>query len=170
MAFFCLKLYWCFLVLSNVNRINFLYYYVVCLCIISIGNFAIDIKPRAFSVWLTCHHLLFDVQRYGGLVRYQTPHFCYLQRIFSSSLLQSEIGYSWKDSLQIVGCSDFLSLPSFKHVKRQSDDGYAVTDTFHRAFNEWKDNCVYITELVMVLNHKIAQWYEKKHGASQTLR
>lgn len=39
--------------------------------------------------------------------------------------------------------------------------GDAVTDTFHRAFNEWKDNCVYITELVMVLNHKIAQWYEK---------
>lgn len=54
-----------------------------------------------------------------------------------------------------------MSLPSFKHVKRQSDDGYAVTDTFHRAFNEWKDNCVYITELVMVLNHKLAQWYEK---------
>lgn len=101
------------------------------------------------------------MQRYGRLVRYQTPHFCYLQRIFSSSLPQSEIGYSRKDSLQIVGCSDFLSLPSFKHVKRQSDDGYAVTDTFHRAFNEWKDNCVYITDLVMVLNHKIAQWYEK---------
>ena len=39
--------------------------------------------------------------------------------------------------------------------------GDAVTDTFHRAFNEWKDNCVYITELVMVLNHKIAQWYER---------
>lgn len=110
---------------SNVNRINFLYYCVVCLCIISIGNFAMVIKPRAFSVWLTCHHLLFDVQRYGRLVRYQTPHFCYLQRIFSSSLPQSEIGYSWKDSLLIVWCSDFLSLPSFKHVKRQSDDGYA---------------------------------------------
>ena len=37
----------------------------------------------------------------------------------------------------------------------------AVTDTFHRAFAEWKDNCVYVTELVMVLNHKIAQWYER---------
>lgn len=37
----------------------------------------------------------------------------------------------------------------------------AVTDTFQRAFAEWKDNCVYITELVMVLNHKIAQWYER---------
>lgn len=35
---------------SIVNRINLLYYCDVCLCIISIGNFAIDIKPRAFSV------------------------------------------------------------------------------------------------------------------------
>ena len=26
--------------------------------------------------------------------------------------------------------------------------------------NEWKDNHVYLTELVMVLNHKIWQWYE----------
>ena len=35
----------------------------------------------------------------------------------------------------------------------------AVTDTFKRAFNEWKGNYKYLTELVMVLNHKIAQWY-----------
>ena len=37
----------------------------------------------------------------------------------------------------------------------------AVADTFKRAFNEWKGNYKYLTELVMVLNHKIAQWYEK---------
>lgn len=37
----------------------------------------------------------------------------------------------------------------------------AVMDTFQRAFEEWKNNYVFITELVMVLNHKIAQWYEK---------
>ena len=47
--------------------------------------------------------------------------------------------------------------------------GDAVTDTFHRAFNEWKDNCVYITELVMVLNHKIAQWYEKNMEPNFTI-
>ena len=34
----------------------------------------------------------------------------------------------------------------------------AVEDTFKRAFNEWKGNYKYLTELVMVLNHKIAQW------------
>ena len=36
----------------------------------------------------------------------------------------------------------------------------ALADTFKRAFNEWKGNYKYLTELVMVLNHKIAQWYE----------
>lgn len=36
----------------------------------------------------------------------------------------------------------------------------AVKDTFRRAFAEWKSNTEYLTELVMVLNHKIWQWYE----------
>ena len=36
----------------------------------------------------------------------------------------------------------------------------AVRDTFNRAFSEWKSNYKYLTELVMVLNHKIWQWYE----------
>ena len=38
----------------------------------------------------------------------------------------------------------------------------AVKDTFDRAFKEWKNDYVYLTELVIVLNHKIWQWYEKK--------
>lgn len=37
---------------------------------------------------------------------------------------------------------------------------HAVKDTFKRAFNEWKDNYVYLTELVIVLNHKTWQHYE----------
>lgn len=36
----------------------------------------------------------------------------------------------------------------------------AIKDTYKRAFEEWKNNHVYLTELVMVLNHKIWQWYE----------
>ena len=36
----------------------------------------------------------------------------------------------------------------------------AVLDTYKRAFNEWKENYEYLTELVMVLNHKIWQWWE----------
>ena len=33
----------------------------------------------------------------------------------------------------------------------------AVKDTFNRAFDEWKSNTEYITEMVLVLNHKIWQ-------------
>ena len=33
----------------------------------------------------------------------------------------------------------------------------AIKDTYKRAFESWKDNVVYVTELSMVLNHKI--WY-----------
>ena len=36
----------------------------------------------------------------------------------------------------------------------------AVKDTYNRAFNEWKDNVEYITEFVMVLNHKM--WHHYK--------
>lgn len=36
----------------------------------------------------------------------------------------------------------------------------AIQDTYNRAFAEWKDNYIYLTELVLVLNHKIWQHYE----------
>ena len=36
----------------------------------------------------------------------------------------------------------------------------AVTDTYNRAFEGWKDNYIYLTELVMVLNWKVWQHYE----------
>ena len=35
-----------------------------------------------------------------------------------------------------------------------------IKDTFTRAFNEWKHDYKYLTELVMVLNWKIWQHYE----------
>lgn len=37
----------------------------------------------------------------------------------------------------------------------------AIKDTYKRAFNEWKGNYIYLTELVIVLNHKIWEWYKK---------
>lgn len=37
----------------------------------------------------------------------------------------------------------------------------AIKDTYERAFNEWKSDYIYLTELVMVLNWKIYQYYEK---------
>lgn len=35
----------------------------------------------------------------------------------------------------------------------------AIKDTFERAFKEWKDNYIYLTELVLVTNYKCRQWY-----------
>lgn len=35
----------------------------------------------------------------------------------------------------------------------------AVQDTFNRAFREWRSNCIYLTEFVLVLNWKIWTWY-----------
>lgn len=37
----------------------------------------------------------------------------------------------------------------------------AVKDTFNRAFEEWKDDYKYLTDLVIVLNWKLWDWYEK---------
>lgn len=37
----------------------------------------------------------------------------------------------------------------------------AIKDTYRRAFKNWKDDLVYLTELVIVLNLKCWQWYEK---------
>lgn len=40
----------------------------------------------------------------------------------------------------------------------------AIKDTYKRAFNEWKNNVEYITELVMVLNWKIGEHYGKNES------
>lgn len=36
---------------------------------------------------------------------------------------------------------------------------YEILDTFIRAFKEWNDDYKYLTELTLVLNHKIFQHY-----------
>ena len=38
----------------------------------------------------------------------------------------------------------------------------AVRDTFNNAFNSWKNNVEYITELVLVLNWKCWYWYDRE--------
>lgn len=43
----------------------------------------------------------------------------------------------------------------------------AIMDTYRRAFKEWKDNTEYLTELVMVLNHKIWQWYTRNEAIAR---
>lgn len=42
----------------------------------------------------------------------------------------------------------------------------AIKDTYKRAFKEWKDNYKYLTDLVIVLNHKCWDHY---HGGNQAL-
>lgn len=43
----------------------------------------------------------------------------------------------------------------------------AVKETYERAFNGWKENHIYLTELVMVLNWKIWQHYEKNESLAR---
>lgn len=40
----------------------------------------------------------------------------------------------------------------------------AIKDTFKRAFREWRSNIKYLTELVLVLNHKIWHYYGKNEA------
>jgi hypothetical protein len=45
----------------------------------------------------------------------------------------------------------------------------AIVDTYERAFKEWKHNYIYLTELVMVLNHKLWDHYtEGNHSFAET--
>ncbi len=43
----------------------------------------------------------------------------------------------------------------------------AIRDTYKRAFEEWKWNYKYLTELVMVLNWKIWYWYKMDEKIAQ---
>lgn len=42
----------------------------------------------------------------------------------------------------------------------------AIKDTFNRSFNEWKTDYKYLTELVIVLNHKCWSYYGKDNEKS----
>ena len=59
--------------------------------------------------------------------------------------------------------TDYKSITSFWDDFTIADafGDSAILDTYRRAFKEWKTDYKYLTELVMVLNHKIWQWSEK---------
>lgn len=42
----------------------------------------------------------------------------------------------------------------------------AIKDTFKRAFGEWKNNLIYVTELAMVMSWKSCDWYGKDNDRS----
>ena len=48
-------------------------------------------------------------------------------------------------------------------------DVSAIKDTYKRVFNEWKNNYKYLTELVLVLNWKIWEHYEKNNSKYMAL-
>ena len=60
-----------------------------------------------------------------------------------------ENGYEMKTTFW----SDFSIADAF------GDD--AITDTFNRAYKEWKNDIIYATELAMVMSWKSCDWYEK---------
>ena len=43
----------------------------------------------------------------------------------------------------------------------------AIEDTYNRAFNGWKHDYIYLTELSLVLNWKMFQWHEKDDSKYQ---
>ena len=43
----------------------------------------------------------------------------------------------------------------------------AIKDTFKRAFEEWKTDYIYLTELVIVLNYKIWENYQTNKEVAQ---
>lgn len=43
----------------------------------------------------------------------------------------------------------------------------AIKDTYNRAFEEWKSDYKYVTELIMALNWKIWEHYEKNDGYAE---
>lgn len=43
----------------------------------------------------------------------------------------------------------------------------AIRDTYYRAFKHWKDDIVFLTELVMVLNWKMWEHYGKNQTYAQ---
>ena len=42
-----------------------------------------------------------------------------------------------------------------------------IKSTFRRAFDEWKNDHIYLTELVMILNWKLWSWYEQDESVAK---
>lgn len=43
----------------------------------------------------------------------------------------------------------------------------AIKDTYNRAFDEWNKDIIYMTELAIVLNHKIWQYYKDREDLAE---
>lgn len=70
-------------------------------------------------------------------------------------LMLTQCGYETKTTFW----SDFTIADAFGTA--------AIIDTFCRAFKEWHKNIVYLTELALVLNHKIWFWYDRNETIAE---
>lgn len=70
------------------------------------------------------------------------------QRLFSEFM--SETGYETKTTFyQDFSIADVFGV-------------FAILETYSTAFKDWKHDVVYVTELTIVLNHKIWEHHEKR--------
>ena len=65
-----------------------------------------------------------------------------------SEMMETEFGYKTKTTFW----DDFSIAEAYGEK--------AIIDTYDRAFKEWKSDVEYLTELVLVLNHKIWAYYQ----------
>lgn len=73
------------------------------------------------------------------------------------------------------GLQPFLDMSGYQPITTFWSDftiadafgGSAVKDTYNRAFNDWKNNTEYITELALILNWKIWYWQDKNEALAR---
>lgn len=69
--------------------------------------------------------------------------------------------YAWKQNLaNMTAYQPFTTFYSDFTLAELVSGVSGVKDTYKRAFNSWKSDYKYLTELTMVLNHKIWEHYE----------
>lgn len=65
----------------------------------------------------------------------------------------------WCDGIDYTPITSFWD--DFSIAEPFGED--AIIDTANRAFKEWKDNYKYLTELIMVINHKSWYWHSRNN-------
>lgn len=70
--------------------------------------------------------------------------------------------YVWKSGLkEMTDYKPFTTFWSDFYIAEVMEGEKGVKETFKRAFESWKGDYKYLTELVMVLNNKIWYFYER---------
>lgn len=73
---------------------------------------------------------------------------------------------AWRRMVEDFGYSPISTFYSDFTIAELVSGIDGVKDTYKRCVEEWRDNAEYVTELVMVLNHKIWEHYGKNDDMS----